>query len=85
MQCGDLEWFYCKDGEILNANEAMEKRLIIYKKIGRELKSAHNLAKKLGNMKTLLVQIKVAQRDARPVDWMNLFIINVKEVLLLLK
>ena len=35
MQCGDLEWFYCKDGEILNANEAMEKRLIIYKKIGR--------------------------------------------------
>lgn len=46
MQCGDLEWFYCKDGEILNANEAMEKRLIIYKKIGRELKSAHNLAQK---------------------------------------
>lgn len=46
MQCGDLEWFYCKDGEILNANEAMEKRLIIYKKIGRELKSAHSLAQK---------------------------------------
>ncbi|QKJ49716.1 hypothetical protein G9394_16315 [Proteus vulgaris] len=46
MQCGDLEWFYCKEGEILNANEAMEKRLIIYKKIGRELKIAHNLAQK---------------------------------------
>lgn len=46
MQCGDLEWFYCKNGEILNANEAIEKRLIIYKKIGRELKRAHNLAQK---------------------------------------
>lgn len=45
MQCGDLEWFYCKNGEILNANEAMEKRLALYRKIGRELKNAHNRSK----------------------------------------
>ncbi|ENZ0174956.1 hypothetical protein [Providencia rettgeri] len=42
MQCGDLEWFYCKNGEIMDANEAMEKRLAIYRRILKNLKSAHN-------------------------------------------
>ncbi|MEY0302111.1 MAG: hypothetical protein ACQEWL_11285 [Pseudomonadota bacterium] len=42
MQCGDLEWFYCKNGEIMDANEAMEKRLVIYRRILKNLKSAHN-------------------------------------------
>ncbi|WP_311753884.1 hypothetical protein [Proteus columbae] len=45
MQCSDLQWFYCKDGEIMDANEAMEKRLALYRKIGRELKNAHNRSK----------------------------------------
>lgn len=42
MQCGDLEWFYCKNGEIMDANKAMEKRLAIYRRILKNLKSAHN-------------------------------------------
>lgn len=42
MQCTDLEWFYCNNGEIMDANKAMEKRFEIFRKIGQELKNAHN-------------------------------------------
>lgn len=45
MQCSDLEWFYCHNGEIMDANEATEKRFAIFRKIGRELKNAHNRSK----------------------------------------
>ncbi len=45
MQCSDLEWFYCHNGEVMDANEATEKRFAIFRKIERELKNAHNRSK----------------------------------------
>lgn len=45
MQCSDLECFYCHNGEVMDANEATEKRFAIFRKIERELKNAHNRSK----------------------------------------
>lgn len=45
MQCNDLEWFYCNKGEIMDANKAVEKRFEVFRKIGQELKNAHNRSK----------------------------------------
>lgn len=45
MQCGDLEWFYCHNGQIMDANQAQKKRFAIFEKIKREFQNAHNRSK----------------------------------------